>query len=372
VILFGVFTNSSLTICGTSNVLDDQWHHIAAQHGLDGRMSLYVDGRLEADYNNGPTGDLSYPDDGTTNYCGGVCSNNPYLVIGAEKHDIGLHYSGWLTEVRLSTTQRYSTNFTRPTQPFVADANTAALYHFDESSGDNIYDTSGALGGPSNGVRRYGGTPAGPEWSTETPFAAGPPPVPTITLSANPTSVNSGASSSLSWSSTNAGACTASGAWSGTRNISGSESTGSLSATSSYTLTCTGSGGSTYRTVTVTVNAPPPPPSSTPAAGGDNGGGGGGCTLQRQASFDPLFLLLLAAALLRLGRRNSAHGTRIIDEICSSLRESGMTKLSMFRERPVRMGLSLLPGITITRAALSLRLPIMQAGILKSKEHTPV
>jgi hypothetical protein len=275
-------------------------------------MSLYVDGLLEAT-SNGPTGDLSYPDDGTLTggWCG-VCINNPYLVIGAEKHDVGLHYSGWLTEVRLSTTLRYSANFTRPTQVFAVDANTAALYHFDEGSGDNIYDSSGAPGGPSNGVRRYGGTPAGPEWSTETPFTAGPPPVPTVSLSANPASVNNGASSSLSWSSTHATACVASGAWFGTRDLSGSENTGSLNATSSYTLICTGSGGSANRTVTVTVNAPPPPPPPAPATGGDNsgGGGGGGCTLQRQAPFDPLFLLLLAVALIRLGRRGVAQGSR--------------------------------------------------------------
>ncbi|MCA9670843.1 MAG: hypothetical protein KC503_34840, partial [Myxococcales bacterium] len=51
-------------------------------------------------------------------------------------------------------------------------ANTAALYHFDEGQGDVIGDSSGAAGGPSDGVRRFGGTPAGPLWSSETPFFA--------------------------------------------------------------------------------------------------------------------------------------------------------------------------------------------------------
>ena len=40
-------------------------------------------------------------------------------------------------------------------------------------------------------------------------------PVPTVTISANPTSVTSGGSSTLTWSSTNATSCTASGGWSG-------------------------------------------------------------------------------------------------------------------------------------------------------------
>ena len=168
-----------LTICGTTNVLDDQWHHIAVQRRRsDGWMWLYVDGTLEAQAN-GPDGDISYPDNGVPgNFCGPggnqPCTNSdPYLVIGAEKHDAGPQfpsYSGLIDEVRLSSILRYTSNFIRPSQPFLPDANTVALYNFDEGQGDIITDSSGAVGGPSNGVRRFGGSPAGPEWVTQTPF----------------------------------------------------------------------------------------------------------------------------------------------------------------------------------------------------------
>ncbi len=84
-------------------------------------------------------------------------------------------------------------------------------------------------------------------------------PTPTVSLSANPTSVASGASSTLSWSSTNATSCTASGAWSGTKSTSGSQSSGTLAATSTFSLSCTGAGGSANKSVIVTVNAPPVP-----------------------------------------------------------------------------------------------------------------
>lgn len=84
--------------------------------------------------------------------------------------------------------------------------------------------------------------------------------VPTVSLTANPTSVATGASTTLSWSSTNASDCSASGAWSGSKGISGSESVGPISTPSTYTLTCRGSGGSASRSVTVTV---PPPLGST-------------------------------------------------------------------------------------------------------------
>jgi hypothetical protein len=81
-------------------------------------------------------------------------------------------------------------------------------------------------------------------------------PAPTVSLTANPTTVSSGGSSTLSWSSTNATSCNASGAWSGSKGTSGSQSTGSLSSTSIFTLTCTGAGGSASQSATVTVSAP--------------------------------------------------------------------------------------------------------------------
>src|SRR3989344_3955487 len=80
-------------------------------------------------------------------------------------------------------------------------------------------------------------------------------PPPTVTLSASPTSVASGGASTLSWSSTNATSCSASGGWTGSKTTSGSQSTGALSVTTSYTLTCTGPGGSANASATVTVSA---------------------------------------------------------------------------------------------------------------------
>ena len=185
-LVFGVSGEGigDLTICATTAVLDDQWHHIAVQRRrADGWMWLYVDGILEAQAN-GPDGDISYPNSGVPgNFCGPggsqPCTNSdPYLVIGAEKHDSGPQfpsYSGLIDEVRLSTTLRYGSNFIRPSQPFSPDANTVALYNFDAGQGDLIIDSSGAVGGPSNGSRRFGGSPAGPEWVSQTPFGPSGP-----------------------------------------------------------------------------------------------------------------------------------------------------------------------------------------------------
>ncbi len=83
-------------------------------------------------------------------------------------------------------------------------------------------------------------------------------PAPTLTLSALPTSVQSGASSQLTWSTTNATSCTASGAWSGAKGTSGTQSTGALSANSNFTLACAGAGGNVSKAVSVTVTAGTP------------------------------------------------------------------------------------------------------------------
>ena len=85
-----------------------------------------------------------------------------------------------------------------------------------------------------------------------------PPPMPTATLSANPTTINSGQSSTLTWASTNATSCLAGGGWSGTQATSGS-ATVMPTATTGYTLSCSGAGGiSPVASATVTVSTTPP------------------------------------------------------------------------------------------------------------------
>jgi hypothetical protein len=59
----------------------------------------------------------------------------------------------------------------------------------------------------------------------------------------------------LNWSSTNATSCTASGGWSGPVGVNGSQGTGPVNATTVYSLTCTGAGGTSNQSTTVTVIA---------------------------------------------------------------------------------------------------------------------
>jgi hypothetical protein len=167
-IAFGVSQGSGgATACGATYLGDSQWHHVAlTRRAASGQLRVYVNGQLDGSAT-GPTGNVSYRD----GYQGS--DTDPFLVIGAEKLDVGgpyPSYAGWLDELRVSTVDRYPANFTRPTAPFGTDPSTAALYHFDEGTGDVINDDSGAAGGPSQGVRSFGGSPPGPEWTLDTPF----------------------------------------------------------------------------------------------------------------------------------------------------------------------------------------------------------
>jgi len=160
---------SALTIVGATDVCDGRWHHIALTRTAGtGQIRLWVDGALDAS-GNAPAGNLSYRDGRATAW-----PNDRLLVLGAEKHELagyfGSAFNGWLDELRFSTGVRYTAAFTRPAAPFTPDAQTAALYHFDEGSGANVLDSSGAVGGPSHGTRFIGGAQNGPVYDAATPF----------------------------------------------------------------------------------------------------------------------------------------------------------------------------------------------------------
>jgi hypothetical protein len=156
-------------VVGNTIVDDGVWHHIAVtRQASSGGVWLYIDGILDASSSSSlSTGDISYRVGRSTMY-----PDDPTLVFGAEKHDYqgSLYYKGKLDEFRLSNIIRYTSNFTPPIQAFITDVNTVALYHFNDGSGTILTDVSDASGGPSHGTIQYGGNPAGPAWSYDSPF----------------------------------------------------------------------------------------------------------------------------------------------------------------------------------------------------------
>lgn len=167
-IAFGV-ANSSIgsTICSNTTVGDNNWHHIAVTRKLsNGQLTIFIDGVLDAQAN-GPTGDISYHDSRSTSYP----NSDPYLVIGAEKHDYDAlsypSFKGQIDELRISNTLRYTVSFSRASvlTPFTADGNTRLLYHFNEGSGTSAVDSSG---NSVTGTIKVGGSPTGPLYFVST------------------------------------------------------------------------------------------------------------------------------------------------------------------------------------------------------------
>ncbi len=90
---------------------------------------------------------------------------------------------------------------------------------------------------------------------TCTPVGTAVPAAPTLTFTANPAVIATGGSSTLTWTSANATGCTASNGWTGAKALSGSE-TVTPAGPATYTLTCTGAGGTIARSATVSTNPP--------------------------------------------------------------------------------------------------------------------
>jgi hypothetical protein len=103
------------------------------------------------------------------------------------------------------------------------------------------------------------------------------PPAPTVNLTSNETTVSSGGTVQLTWSTQNATSCTASDGWSGSEPTSGTAMSPTIMSNATFTLTCTGPGGTTAQSVSVTVSA-------------DSPGGKGGV--------DPVMLAVLGALLV--------------------------------------------------------------------------
>ncbi|MDB5195320.1 MAG: putative glycoside hydrolase [Parcubacteria group bacterium] len=123
-----------------------------------------------------------------------------------------------------------------------------------------------------------GGTAKAPLFITVTPDVPTPTPTPvpptgpsSVNLSVNPESVLSGGSLTLSWSTANISSCTASGNWTGTKELSGSQTFTNITTAQSFTLTCKAPLTTITKNITVPVTTPAtvppsPPPSPPPPA----------------------------------------------------------------------------------------------------------
>lgn len=134
---------------------------------------------------------------------------------------------------------------------------------------------------------------------------------PTESLKSNTTSITTGQDFTLTWSSTNATACTASGGgangtpWSGPVGTSGTlTQTGTVTGSFTYTLVCAdGDVSSTPQQVTIVVSAPISTGGSGSSDSGGKSGGGGSFGIEEIALLAMLLGVRRQKSLARPGRR---------------------------------------------------------------------
>jgi hypothetical protein len=118
------FDNGANRIASGANLTTGQWFHIAVCRDASNNMNIYVNGVSK------------FSSVIATNI--GDASNS--VRIGRFNHTTGGDFPGYISNLRISDSARYSSDFTPPTAPFTDDANTEFLF-LGQNAG--IFDSTG-------------------------------------------------------------------------------------------------------------------------------------------------------------------------------------------------------------------------------------
>jgi hypothetical protein len=142
-ITFEVWTTlfNTYKLSSKINEIPVGWHHVAAVYDnefteSEDTLAIYLDGDR-----------VAYSPEGTIqiDLTPGIPNSIRKLEIGGVQGGQGFY--GYLEEIQLSSVVRYSgATYTVPTEPFVADADTRALWHFDETPGSTAFADASSYG----------------------------------------------------------------------------------------------------------------------------------------------------------------------------------------------------------------------------------
>lgn len=132
-----VRTDYWLTVVAPAQPSTNNWHHLATSYGA-GQYRLYVDGVLAASV----AGTDAVPNPQNTLFIGATARHE-----GAFDPALGTRYwppvHGFISDVRLSSFDRYNADFT-PEARLSVDDETLALWHLDEGKGTTAKDSGGS------------------------------------------------------------------------------------------------------------------------------------------------------------------------------------------------------------------------------------
>ncbi len=184
-IAFSIHNGSTgVTVCSNPITLG-QWNYVAAvKNGNTVSIHVGIGGSLYSQSNSFPgNSNLSYNTSRSTSY-----TADPLISLGAEKHTTwgsesftAYHYKGLMDELRISNVARSITSI--PTTTFSIDANTVAMFRFE----NNISSDVSISGIQQKGISFSNDTPNfGSSTPTNTPTNT-PSPTPTSTPTNTPT-----------------------------------------------------------------------------------------------------------------------------------------------------------------------------------------
>ena len=164
---------NNFTLVAEIDLRDGLWHYMEFNR-QGGTQRIFVDGVLRASTTSGPTGDMSIPvgvsetGDPNSNLPRNNPddSENPNIVIGAEKHGFSgdIAFYGWMYDLRDSNIVRNTSDYTPPTEPMPTDANTTLHWRLNDE--DRAFDLTG---NGNHGEWRVS-SPDYPRRVTEAPF----------------------------------------------------------------------------------------------------------------------------------------------------------------------------------------------------------
>ncbi|MBL8055799.1 MAG: hypothetical protein JNK29_03830 [Anaerolineales bacterium] len=160
---FAYYQSNGVALCSGVTANLGAWHHVAVARDSAGTLRFFVDGVLRASQ-----AAVAPPDSSGT------------FTLGRAGDYAGEYFAGLIDEVRVSNAAVYVGAFTPPTTLLPATANSVALWHLDEGSGQTIGDASG---NGRNGI--LGASTAvdttDPVWSVDSPVSGGGANTPTNT-----------------------------------------------------------------------------------------------------------------------------------------------------------------------------------------------
>lgn len=222
------WTSPAATTTAQANTFQAKAYDAAGNVGVSSQIALTV-AAVTA-----PPSDTTPPTTSITSPATGQTVSGSVTIAASATDNVGV------TKVELyKNSALFGTNATSPYSfTWTTPAQTTSAQSFNFMT--KAYDAAGNVGSSGSVVLN---------------IAALPPGAPVLTFAANPVTVVKGNSSALTWSSTNATTCTASGAWTGALALSGTQSV-SPTASSTYVLSCTGAGGTSSSSAAVAVTLP--------------------------------------------------------------------------------------------------------------------